>query len=211
MLYPLHLHLRGRRCLVVGGGPVAARKAAGLTQAGGLVALVSPQAAPALQASAEAGEIEWLQESYAEKHLDGAFLVFACTDSRAVNASVTRDAQARGLLTLSADDPESGDFVSPTVIRRGGLLLTASTQGNSPTLAAVIRERLEAEFGPEWAGLTALIGEARGLLQGSRDEAGRKAAVRRVLADAQVRQLIQDGRQLEAGARVRECLSSSSE
>ncbi len=211
MLYPLHLQLRGRRCLVVGGGPVAERKAGGLQQAEGAVALVSPQATPALQALALAGDIEWLQESYQEKHLDGAFLVFACTDSRAVNASVMRDAQARGLLTLVADDPESGDFVSPTVVRRGGLLLTASTQGNSPTLAAVIRERLEAEFGPEWAELAALIGDARGLLQTRRDEASRKAAVRRVLADAQVRQLIQDGKQLEAGARVRECLSSSSE
>ena len=164
-----------------------------------------------LQARAQAGEIEWRAEAYGEKHLDGAFLAFACTDNRAVNAQVTRDAQARGLLTLVADDPESGDFVSPTVVRRGGLLLTASTQGNSPTLAAVIRERLEAEFGPEWVELTALIGDARSLLQSNRDEAARKAAVRRVLDDAQVRQLIQDGKQLEAGARVRECLSSSSE
>ncbi len=210
MLYPIHLHMRSRRCLVVGGGPVAERKAAGLGQAGGSVVVVSPQVVPMLQARAQAGEIEWLQESYEERHLDGVFLVFACTDNRAVNASVMRDAQARGLLTLVADDPESGDFVSPTVMRRGGLLLTASTQGNSPTLTAVIRERLEAEFGPEWAELTALIGDARGLLQSNRDDASRKAAVRRVLDDAQVHQLIQDGRQLEAGARVRECLSSSS-
>jgi len=211
MLYPLHLHLRGRRCLIVGGGPVAERKAAGLKQADGAVVVVSPRSTPVLQARAQAGEIEWRAEAYGEKHLDGAFLAFACTDNRAVNAQVTRDAQARGLLTLVADDPESGDFVSPTVVRRGGLLLTASTQGNSPTLAAVIRERLEAEFGPEWVELTALIGDARGLLQSNRDEAARKAAVRRVLDDAQVRQLIQDGKQLEAGARVRECLSSSSE
>ncbi len=211
MLYPLHLHLRGRRCLIVGGGPVAERKAAGLKQADGAVVVVSPRSTPVLQARAQAGEIEWRAEAYGEKHLDGAFLAFACTDNRAVNAQVTRDAQARGLLTLVADDPESGDFVSPTVVRRGGLLLTASTQGNSPTLAAVIRERLEAEFGPEWVELTALIGDARSLLQANRDEAARKAAVRRVLDDAQVRQLIQDGKQLEAGARVRECLSSSSE
>lgn len=211
MLYPLHLQLRNRRCLIIGGGPVAERKAAGLGQAGGSVVVVSPQVVPMLQARAQAGEIEWLQASYEERHLDGVFLVFACTDDRAVNAQVLRDAQARGLLTLVADDPEAGDFVSPTVVRRGDLLLTASTQGNSPTLTAVIRERLEAEFGPEWAELTALIGDARGLLQSRRDETSRKAAVRRVLDDAQVRRLIQDGRQLEAGARVRECLSSSSE
>jgi precorrin-2 dehydrogenase/sirohydrochlorin ferrochelatase len=211
MLYPLHLQLRNRRCLIIGGGPVAERKAAGLGQAGGAVAVVSPRCTPTLHASAQSGEIEWLQESYQDKQLSGAFLVFACTDDRAVNAQVLRDAQARGLLTLVADDPETGDFVSPTVVRRGDLLLTASTQGNSPTLTAVIRERLEAEFGPEWAELTALIGDARGLLQNNRDEAARKAAVRRVLDDAQVRRLIQDGRQLEAGARVRECLSSSSE
>ena len=210
-LYPIHLHLQGRRCLVVGGGGVAARKVAGLRAAGADVLLVAPDAAPALQAMAERGEVEWRREVYGTAYLDGVFLVMACTDNREVNAAVTREAQERGLLALCADDPAAGSFVSPATVRRGDLLVTVSTGGAGPTLAAVLRERLEAEFGPEWASLVDALGAMREIVKTNPDEAGRKAAVRRVLNDATVRELLRAGRRLEAEARIRQCLSLSSE
>ena len=142
-LYPIHLNLQSRRCLVVGGGAVAARKVAGLRAAGADVLLVAPAAVPALQAMAERGEIAWRREPYGTGHLTGVFLVMACTDNREVNAAVTREASERGLLVLCADDPGAGSFVSPATVRRGDLLLTVSTGGAGPTLAAVLRERLE--------------------------------------------------------------------
>lgn len=214
-LYPIHLNLQGRRCLVVGGGGVAARKVAGLRAAGADVLLVSPDAAPALQAMAGRGEIVWRREPYevggGTGHLDGVFLVMACTDSREVNAAVTREAHERGLLALCADDPGAGSFVSPATVRRGDLLLTVSTGGAGPTFAAVLRERLEAEFGPEWAEMVGIIGGLREIVKTNPDEAGRKAAVRRVLDDTQVLELLRTGRRWEAETRIRQCLSSSSE
>ncbi len=214
-LYPIHLHLQGRRCLVVGGGGVAARKVAGLRATGAEVLLVSPEAAPALQAMAERGEIEWRREPYEGRNgtacLDGVFLVMACTDNREVNAAVTREALERGLLVLCADDPEAGSFISPATVRRGDLLLTVSTGGAGPTLAAVLRERLEAEFGPEWAELVEVFGAMRETVKTNPSEAGRKAAIRRVLDDAEVTELLRAGRRLEAETRIRQCLSSSSE
>ena len=210
-LYPIHLHLQGRRCLVIGGGGVAARKVAGLRAAGADIILVSPDAAPALQAMAEDGGIEWRREVYGTGHLDGVFLVMACTDDRAVNADVTREASERNLLVLCADDPEAGSFVSPATVRRGGLLLTVSTGGAGPTLAAVLRERLETEFGPEWAEMVAIIGAMREVVKTNPGEAARKAAVRRVLDDALVRDLLRAGQRLEAETRIRQCLSLSSE
>ncbi len=210
-LYPIHLNLRGRRCLLVGGGAVAARKAAGLVAAGAEIVLVSPAAAPALEAMAQAGEVEWRREVYGTGHLDGVFLVMACTDDRAVNAAVTREASARNLLVLCADDPSAGSFVSPATVRRGDLLLTVSTGGAGPTLAAVLRERLEAEFGPEWAEMAEVIGAMRETVKTNPGEAARKAAVRRVLDDATVRDLLRAGERLEAETRIRRCLSSSSE
>ena len=210
-LYPIHLNLQGRRCLLVGGGAVAARKAAGLVAAGAEIVLVSPAAAPALEAMAQAGEVEWRREVYGTGHLDGVFLVMACTDDRAVNAAVTREASARNLLVLCADDPSAGSFVSPATVRRGDLLLTVSTGGAGPTLAAVLRERLEAEFGPEWAEMAEVIGAMRETVKTNPGEAARKAAVRRVLDDATVRDLLRAGERLEAETRIRRCLSSSSE
>lgn len=210
-LYPVSLNVQGRVCLVVGGGAVAERKVAGLLAAGAAVVVVSPVVTPGLQHRAEAGEILWHAVPYGTWDMDGVFLVLACTDSQAVNAEVVRDASERGLLVLCADDPGAGSFVSPTVIRRGPLTLTVSTEGGSPTLSAVVREKLEAEFGPEWGPLTLLVSKMREIVKTNPTEAARKAAVRRALGDTETHRLLLEGREEEAEARIRLCLSSLSE
>ena len=211
LLYPIALHLTGRTCVVVGGGRVAERKVGALLAAGASVRLVSPEATPTLQNMSENCEIELRRETYRSDCLAGAFLVLACTDRRKVNAQVTKDAQERHVMVLCADDPDAGDFVSPTQITRGALTLTVSTGGNSPTLAAVLRERLETEFGPEWEALTEIVGRMREIVKTNPDEMARKAAVQRVVGDAKIHALLRAGDLLEAEARARECLSSSSE
>jgi precorrin-2 dehydrogenase/sirohydrochlorin ferrochelatase len=204
--YPISLILESRVCLVVGGGKVAERKVTSLRMHGAVVRLVSPDATDALQAMAENGEIEWRREVYRTGPLDSVFLVMACTDNRTVNAQITADALERNLLVLCADDPAAGNFVSPAQITRGELIVTVSTNGGSPTLAAVLRQRLETEFGPEWGPLVAMIGSMREIVKTNSDEAERKAAVRRVLDDTEVHALLRDGNTLEAEARIRECL-----
>ncbi len=209
-LYPISLNLENRLCLVVGGGKVAERKIKALLKAGARVRLLSPDATPYLQMLAADGKLDWRQESYDASGtgtLDGVFLVMACTDNRAVNAEVTRNAQAQQLLTLCADDPDAGNFVSAAQITRGDLVLTVSTGGGSPTLAAVLRERLEAEFGSEWAELVELISQQREFVKTNSDEAARKAAIRRVLDNAEIRTLLIAGNNLEAEALIRTCLS----
>ncbi len=213
-LYPISLNLTNRLCLVVGGGKVAERKIKALLAHGALVRLISPDATEALQVLAASGKIEWRREAYTAggtEVMGGVFLVMACTDNRAVNAEVTRNAQAQSLLVLCADDPDAGNFVSPAQITRGDLALTVSTGGSSPTLAAVLRERLEAEFGPEWTQLVEIIGRQREAIKAIRDETKRKAAVRRVLNDKEFHALLLDGKHLEAEARIQTCLSLSSE
>jgi precorrin-2 dehydrogenase/sirohydrochlorin ferrochelatase len=209
-LYPIHLNLEGRRCLLVGGGKVAERKAEALKEAGASVFIVSPTVTPALAALAERAEIEWHKGRYGARHLDGVFLVIACTDNRGVNMTVTREALEHNLLTLCADAPEAGSFVSPSAVRRGDLLLTISTGGSSPTLAAVVRDQIEADFGPEWAEMTEIIGTMREIVKTNPTETERKTAVRRALDDPEAQALLRDGRRLEAETRIRECLSLSS-
>lgn len=210
-LYPVSLNVQGRVCLVVGGGAVAERKVLGLSAAGASVVVVSPQVTPVLQAKAESGEIIWYARPYGTGDMDDVFLVLTCTDRREVNAQVVQDASERGLLVLCADDPGAGSFVSPTVIRRGPLTLTVSTEGGSPTLSAVVREKLEAEFGPEWGPLTLLVSQMREIVKTNSTEAARKAAVRRALDDTETHRLLLEGREEEAEARIRLCLSSLSE
>lgn len=89
MLYPLNIDLTGRRVVVVGGGMVAERKVHGILSADATanILVIAPEATAGLHALAEAGRITWRRECYAYGMLRGAFLVYAATDAREVNAA----------------------------------------------------------------------------------------------------------------------------
>jgi precorrin-2 dehydrogenase/sirohydrochlorin ferrochelatase len=157
VLYPIFLDLSGRRCVVVGGGEVANRKARKLLQARARVVVISPQ----LGAELESVAVEIHRRPYREGDLEGACLAFAATNSREVNAAVAREAKERGVPVNVADKPSEGDFALPSTLRRGRLQVAVSTGGASPTLARRIRDELEEAFGPEWAGIVERLIAAR--------------------------------------------------
>ncbi len=157
VLYPIFLDLSGRRCVVVGGGEVAGRKARKLLQARARVVVISPEIRPELESVAS----EIHRRPYREGDLEGAYLAFAATDSREVNAAVAREAKERGIPVNVADRPSDGDFALPSTLRRGGLQVAVSTGGASPTLARRIKDELEGIFGPEWAGIVEELGRNR--------------------------------------------------
>ncbi|WP_276723126.1 precorrin-2 dehydrogenase/sirohydrochlorin ferrochelatase family protein [Selenomonas noxia] len=145
MLYPLNIDLSGRTIIVVGGGKVAERKVCGILAAGADVSVrvIAPDISARLRALARTGKIAWMKESYSYRMLEGAFLVYAATDKREINASVAAEAKECGILVNIADDPYGSSFQIPSSVRRGDLLLTASTGGGSPALARSIRMELE--------------------------------------------------------------------
>ncbi len=157
VLYPIFLNLDGKRCVVVGGGAVANRKARKLLQARAEVVAISPEVKPELESVAT----EVHRRPYREGDLEGASLVFAATNRREVNAAVTREACGRGIPVNVADEPSEGDFALPSVLRRGQLQVAVSTGGASPTLARRVRNELESAFGSEWAGVVEALGRAR--------------------------------------------------
>jgi precorrin-2 dehydrogenase / sirohydrochlorin ferrochelatase len=157
VLYPIFLNLDGKRCVVVGGGAVANRKARKLLQARAEVVAISPEVKPELESVAT----EVHRRPYRAGDLEGASLVFAATNLREVNAAVTREARGRGIPVNVADEPSEGDFALPSVLRRGQLQVAVSTGGASPTLARRVRYELESAFGSEWAGVVEALGRAR--------------------------------------------------
>ena len=157
VLYPLFMDVAGRRCVVVGGGGVASRKARGLLGSGARVTVVAPEVAPEI----EAMEVKVERRPYAPGDLAGAALAFAATDRREVNAAVAREARESGIPVNVADRPAEGDFALPSVLRRGGMQVAVSTGGASPTLARRIRDALEPSFGAEWAGIVERFRSAR--------------------------------------------------
>lgn len=142
---------------MVGGGAVADRKARKLLQARADVVVVSPEVKPGIESVA----VEVHRRPYESGDLKGAFLAFAATGSREVNAAVAREAKELGVPVNVADAPSEGDFALPSTLRRGRLQVAVSTGGASPTLARDVRKRLEGRFGPEWAGVVEEVGKAR--------------------------------------------------
>jgi precorrin-2 dehydrogenase / sirohydrochlorin ferrochelatase len=162
LTYPINLvGLANRLCLIVGGGPVAFRKAEGLLEAGAIPRVVAPQVVGELAALATRGAIRLELRPFEVPDLDGAFLVIAATDDPALNRAVSEEAQARGALVNVVDVPEESSFIVPAVVRRGAMNIAVSTGGASPALARRLREQLDAQFGPEYKQLVDLLAELR--------------------------------------------------
>ncbi|QWV93839.1 bifunctional precorrin-2 dehydrogenase/sirohydrochlorin ferrochelatase [Geomonas oryzisoli] len=159
--YPINLNLKGRLVVVVGGGKVAARKAARLVDAGARVTVVAPAVEESLAAFAAQGRIVHLCRNYRCGDLAGATLAFAATSEPAVNREVAREARELNILVDCVDLPDDGDFVTPAVLEQGDLLITVSTGGASPSLSKRIVERLRSQFGPEYGEAVALLNALR--------------------------------------------------
>jgi precorrin-2 dehydrogenase/sirohydrochlorin ferrochelatase len=142
------LDLRGRDCLVVGGGRVAERKVLSLLRAGANVRIVSPKLTARLEKERSRGSIRHISRRFRKSDLRGVFLVIAATDSEEENRKI---AEAKDLLVNVVDRPEFCSFIVPSTIRRGPLQIAISTSGASPAMARAIREEIEELYGPEFS------------------------------------------------------------
>jgi precorrin-2 dehydrogenase / sirohydrochlorin ferrochelatase len=157
------LRLRGRRCLVVGGGEVGLEKVEGLLACDGDVTLIAPEAEPALEHYAREGSIRWERRAYAgPQDLEGVFVVIAATNDTDVNIAVYNDAERRAMLVNVVDVPPLCNFILPAIVRSGPLAIAISTAGASPALAKRIKREIAESFGEQHARLAVLLNEARG-------------------------------------------------
>src|SRR5439155_8644764 len=159
--FPLALEVTGRRCVVVGGGDVAEAKVGALLDAGAAVVVIAADPAPGLAELARRGEIELIGREYRRGDLAGARLAFA-TGDRAQNAAVFAEAEAGGVLCNAHQDRAHCHFASPTVARRGDLMVAVSTGGRAPTVAGHVRDALAAGLPDEFGALIDLVAEVRG-------------------------------------------------
>lgn len=159
-LFPIFVKLEGRPVLLVGAGPVGESKIGGLLSAGAAVTVVAPDATAVIRTLAAEGRIVWHRRVFNPGDLDGITLVVAAVPKDAAR-SIYAEAQIRGVLVNSVDDPENCDFYYPAVVNRGDLQIAISTAGHSPALAQRIRIELEQQFGPEYTQWVQELGGAR--------------------------------------------------
>jgi uroporphyrin-III C-methyltransferase/precorrin-2 dehydrogenase/sirohydrochlorin ferrochelatase len=139
--YPLLLDVAGRRAVVVGGGPVAARRARGLVDAGADVVLVSPWVCEDVRDLVDAGRLEWLTRDYIGGDLDGAWLVHTATGDQATDDLVAAHAAAARTWCVRADDADLSSAWTPAVARSGDVTV-AVTAGGDPRRAVRLRDAI---------------------------------------------------------------------
>ena len=163
--YPVYLNLRGRRCVIVGGGAVAEGKISRLLGSGADIRVVSPDATPGIRQFADDGAVHWERRKYEEGDLDGAFVAIAATNLREVNRRIFEEAEQRGVMLNAVDDPPNCSFIAPSIVQRGPVTLAISTSGVSPALARKLRESLQTSDALAWADLSSVMAVVRSRLR----------------------------------------------
>ncbi len=163
--YPIFLNLQGSRCAVIGGGPVALRKAKDLLAAGAKVRVVAPHVRAGFHPLVRARRVSWTRRKFRPGDLKGAWLIVAAADDEQVNRAVARAAQRLRIWVNVVDRPALCSFIVPSVVRRGRLQMAISTGGVSPALAKWIRKDLQSRYGLEMKRLLSVMGQARGVVQ----------------------------------------------
>lgn len=148
--YPLFVDLRGRRCVVVGGGRLAEGEVRPLLQAGADVHIISPDLTPRLALLAARKNVSYTARRYQKGDLNRPLLVFAATNDPETQAQLRQDAGEIGVLVYTVGDPETSTFVVPASFAQGELQVAISTQGSSPTLARKLGKHLQATLFREY-------------------------------------------------------------
>lgn len=206
--YPLFMDLSGRKCLVVGAGAVAARKARSLLECGARVTVVGEQPVAAFRALERRGVVV-VRRSFRARDVGRQALVIAATDDRAVNAAVAAAARRRDIPVNAVDDPPNCTFIVPAVVRRGDLTVAVSTGGKSPAAARLVKEKIASLLGKEYAGLVCLLGSYRGRMKDQVPGQECRARAWKRMLDGGVLESLRRGDRKAATATVRRCLNEA--
>lgn len=140
---PIFINIRDQKCLVVGGGKVAARKTMLLQKAGGCVTVVAPTLDESLNEQLQHKKLTHCAELFHDDHLEGAALVIAATNDDLINQRVSRAAKLRHIPVNVVDNPGLCSFIMPSIVDRSPILIAISSSGKSPVLARLLRAHLE--------------------------------------------------------------------
>ncbi len=162
--YPLFLDIAGMPCVVVGGGKVAERKVRMLLAFGARVRVISPRVTNGILRLRRDNRIEVLLQPYASGDLAGAVLAFAATSDRKTNETIHDDAASMGIPVNVADTPDLCDFIVPSIVRKGALVVAVSTSGTAPGVAKRMKGDVDRFLSKEYVDYVALVARFRKLL-----------------------------------------------
>lgn len=162
---PIFISVRGKKCLVVGGGEVATRKISMLLKAGAQIVVLAPALCAVLAEWYAEQKITWQPEEFEAASLEGYWLVIAATDDHAVNKTVSQAAQACRIPVNVVDQPDLCTFTMPSIIDRSPIVIAISSGGAAPVLSRLLRARLETLIPAAYGELARLAGKFRKQVQ----------------------------------------------
>jgi precorrin-2 dehydrogenase/sirohydrochlorin ferrochelatase len=198
--YPINLNLNGKKCVIIGGGEVAERKAGTILSAGGEVFVISPNLTAELLAMAEKGMLVWQKRIYqtGDMNIEDFFAAVCATDNAEVNLSAAQEAKQKKILVDMADNMPMSDFTVPAHVRRGDLIIAVSTGGKSPAFAREIRKEISAAYGEEYGTYLELIAKMRSEMKNALPEPKDRETFWRHGLDREALSLLREGKTDEA-------------
>ena len=157
--FPINLNLRNRFAVIIGGGNVAERKILNLLHYNIQIRVVSKHFTRKILSFK--GNLEIIEDEYKKEYLKENSLVFICTNDKKLNLKIFEHARKNRCLVNIATHPELCDFTIPSSIKRGNLVMTISTNGRSPAISKIIKNKLEKEVVPEYETLVEIMGKIR--------------------------------------------------
>ena len=204
--YPAYIDIKGKRCLVVGGGKVAERKVKLLLKCDAMVSVVSPELISRLKELNSKGKIKFFKGEFKEKYLKDMFLVIGATDNSEVNLKIYKAASKKNILVNIVDSPEICNFIVPSIVERGDLIIAIYTGGKSPALSKKLRKELEDRYGFEYSKFLNTMGSLRKKISSKIRDKKKREEIYNKLVDSDIIKLIRDGDDETVKSRVNEII-----
>ena len=159
--FPAFLKLEGRDVLIVGGGPIAVRKARLLLDAGARLEVVAPEIADFFLDAEARGELKTVQREFRDTDVVGKWLVVSATGRTEIEHRVARAAEREQVFCNAVDDIENCSYITPAIVDRDPVIVAISSAGTAPVLARRIRRQLESTLPARLGRLARIAGRWR--------------------------------------------------
>lgn len=207
---PIFLNIKDRKCLLVGGGEVAARKAALLTRAGARLCVVAPSVSEMLKSACDPISTEYLKSEFHNSHLEGSVLAIAATDEESVNRQVSEAAREKGIPVNVVDQPQLCSFIVPAIVDRSPLVVAISSSGSSPVLSRKIKELVETHVPARAGELAAILDSYRNRVKSTISEFDKRLRFWESVLDSAVPELVYGGQEETARGLLEDMLQHAS-
>ncbi|MBN3555504.1 NAD(P)-binding protein [Fictibacillus nanhaiensis] len=172
-MYPIHVNLSSKTVVVAGGGIVAYRKINDLLNEEAIITVISPTVVNEIQEWHAEKKLTWIEREVKREDLEKAFLIIAATNTKEVNSWIAAQASSKQLVNM-ADQPHLGNFIVPSVVKRGKLILSVSTSGASPSLSKSIKKELQQKYSEDYETYLDFLFQCRSIIKKEFPEKYRK-------------------------------------